>query len=67
MPSLTFHSNVLFSFANTFFNLSDQVPNLLAHVEIQFLLHLKEHWRSYSLDVIVISTFPITEFVCKQC
>lgn len=44
---------------------------LLVHVEIQFLLHLKEHWRSYSLDVTVISTFPITEFiflfVCKLC
>ena len=60
-----------FSFANTFFSLSDQVPNLLVHVGIQFLLHLKEHWRSYSLDVTVISTFPITEFiflfVCKLC
>lgn len=36
LPSLTVHSNVLFSFANAVLNLSDQTPNLLAQVEIQF-------------------------------
>lgn len=45
LPSLTFHSYILFSFVNTLLNRSDQAPNLLAHVEIQFYPIWSSNWE----------------------